>query len=375
MSMFTRINKGLIAIAAALQLAVGLAAGPAHGASFDCAKAKSVMEKTVCADPKLSKLDEEMATAYAGAKVELKDRPKELKKLIASQREWLSGLNPRKSPCATKPDCLTNSYQTRIKELHNVSAFARATSPTAVGPTQEEIIQLLNKQLEQLKTLVRSAKKIQIDAPLNRSQTPVCKEVWKKLPQATVPVPTEFANTSQQKWALFEKVRQMAYDNQKLYFAQGKTVKDMSKYKKRFDLFWGISSNELELDARRNSVYMIFARPDTSAGFKHPIAVQILPDLKRDSLTLGTTELSPDGLRANSSIYAYSIEFYEVNDIGEKDPMPYSDYAGILSIGNEAMSWKLVDHGLGNKFLTFVPTQHFQDGQHYFCNFEFNINK
>jgi len=374
MSMSTGIKKGLIAVAAIFPLAMGLAVGQVHGASFDCANAKRVMEKTICADPTLSKLDDEMAAAYANAKAELKDRLKELKKLVNSQREWLTLLKPQNSPCAARTECLTNSYQTRIKELQYASAFARATSPTAVGPTQEVVMQRLNEQLEQLKTLVRSAKKVKIDAPRNRAQTSVCEEVWKKLPQATVPVPTEFANTAQQKQQLFEKVRQMAYDNQRLYFAQGNTVKDMAKYKKRFALFWEKSTNQLELDEmRRDSVFMLFARPDTSAGFKRPIAVQILHDLKKNGFTSSTTELNPDGIKSKASIYAYSQEFYEVNGIGEGNPMPYSDYAGILSIGNDIMSWTLEDLGLSNKFLFIAPKQNFKNDQDTICNFEFNI--
>lgn len=41
-----------------------LGAAQANAASFDCAKAGTVVEKTICADPALSKLDERMAAAY-----------------------------------------------------------------------------------------------------------------------------------------------------------------------------------------------------------------------------------------------------------------------------------------------------------------------
>ena len=43
------------------------AAYPAHAASFDCKKAASATERTICADTALSALDERMAAAYADA--------------------------------------------------------------------------------------------------------------------------------------------------------------------------------------------------------------------------------------------------------------------------------------------------------------------
>src|ERR1700730_14201974 len=38
---------------------------PADAASFDCKKASTRIEKTICADPELSKADEGLATAFA----------------------------------------------------------------------------------------------------------------------------------------------------------------------------------------------------------------------------------------------------------------------------------------------------------------------
>jgi len=42
-------------------------AGPAAAASFDCAKARTKVEKLICADPELSRQDEALAVAYAEA--------------------------------------------------------------------------------------------------------------------------------------------------------------------------------------------------------------------------------------------------------------------------------------------------------------------
>lgn len=55
---------GLLSMAA---LATGPASAQQSGPSFDCRKAKSVLEKTICADPKLAALDRRVAAEYAGA--------------------------------------------------------------------------------------------------------------------------------------------------------------------------------------------------------------------------------------------------------------------------------------------------------------------
>lgn len=41
-----------------------LAVAQAQAASFDCAKAKNSVEKVICADADLSRIDEDMSTAY-----------------------------------------------------------------------------------------------------------------------------------------------------------------------------------------------------------------------------------------------------------------------------------------------------------------------
>lgn len=53
--------------AALLGLMILAAAGPAAAASFDCAKARTKVEKLICADPQLSRQDSELAAAYAEA--------------------------------------------------------------------------------------------------------------------------------------------------------------------------------------------------------------------------------------------------------------------------------------------------------------------
>ena len=106
----------------------------AYGASFDCAKAKTPLEKTICSNANISKLDDEMSVKYQAA---LKSFP--VKGFIrAQQREWLA--DTRLLDC--KKDCtkaLTDAYQKRISMLSlpeqqsiysNTSNFERENGDT-----------------------------------------------------------------------------------------------------------------------------------------------------------------------------------------------------------------------------------------------------
>jgi uncharacterized protein YecT (DUF1311 family) len=57
------------ALAALLLIALApvMAASPATAASFDCAKARTKVEKLICKDPQLSRQDEDLAKAYGEA--------------------------------------------------------------------------------------------------------------------------------------------------------------------------------------------------------------------------------------------------------------------------------------------------------------------
>ncbi|WP_165189923.1 lysozyme inhibitor LprI family protein [Caulobacter soli] len=61
----TLFGTRLVAVLAGLLLIV--LASPASAASFDCAKARSKVEKLICKDPQLSRQDEDLAKAYAEA--------------------------------------------------------------------------------------------------------------------------------------------------------------------------------------------------------------------------------------------------------------------------------------------------------------------
>ncbi|WP_188568693.1 lysozyme inhibitor LprI family protein [Undibacterium terreum] len=81
----------------------------AHSASFDCHKAATAIEKAICANPKLDKLDQDIADAY-GKLLAAADDPYK-KRVREAQRDWLKN---RKDPRQ-----LETSMQTRLQALRS----------------------------------------------------------------------------------------------------------------------------------------------------------------------------------------------------------------------------------------------------------------
>lgn len=89
--------------------------------SFDCAKAETEVEKLICSDAELSRLDKEMVESYNKLRNNLLE--KKYKKLLTQrQRTWLN--NRSKVPCmmevdtAQKKECLRHVYEYRIQKLN-----------------------------------------------------------------------------------------------------------------------------------------------------------------------------------------------------------------------------------------------------------------
>lgn len=97
----------------AVLLAAMFHSAPAAAASFDCAKASSAREKTVCADPALSGADERIAASYAAARAALSPEGAEL--MRRSQRSWLRFLDKACPDGAAA--CLAPWYEERAKFL------------------------------------------------------------------------------------------------------------------------------------------------------------------------------------------------------------------------------------------------------------------
>jgi uncharacterized protein YecT (DUF1311 family) len=86
----------------------------APAASFDCAKASSPVEKTVCADAALARLDRQVGEAYARTR-EADFNPKARTAALETQRAWLAA---RDKACGGgNAACLSDSYRKRLAAL------------------------------------------------------------------------------------------------------------------------------------------------------------------------------------------------------------------------------------------------------------------
>lgn len=103
-------------------------ASSAHAASFDCAKAQTKVEKLIC-EPYavLSKLDEELNTAYQWAMMRTENK----RRVTVEQRHWLKTV---RNACEDK-GCLLNVYEARINEL---TAQARGNGCYTLTPITKE---------------------------------------------------------------------------------------------------------------------------------------------------------------------------------------------------------------------------------------------
>ncbi len=82
-----------------------------YAASFDCGKASTPTEHTICDHPELSALDDLMGRAYRLAKTSADwMTPKELKN---TQRAWMQ----QRNRCGENFDCLRSSYVQRLEEV------------------------------------------------------------------------------------------------------------------------------------------------------------------------------------------------------------------------------------------------------------------
>src|SRR6478735_8104066 len=112
----------LFAITAALW------APSASAASFDCAKAGTPTEKAICADPILSRLDEQLDDAYRVAQKRAESRIA----LRDAQRKWLA---TRRDVCRDS-GCLRAAYEARIDALLDESKGNPTTETLETSATK-----------------------------------------------------------------------------------------------------------------------------------------------------------------------------------------------------------------------------------------------
>lgn len=105
---------------AATFVALALFAAPssADAASFDCAKAKTSVDKAICGDSKLSDLDEFLGHYYGAARLALGDGADCLRD---DQRHWIRTV---RNPCGANVACLIRAYLTRLATLDGLQPGA-----------------------------------------------------------------------------------------------------------------------------------------------------------------------------------------------------------------------------------------------------------
>ena len=85
----------------------------AFSASFDCEKARTLIEKTICSNQELSNLDDSLMLAYKEARKN-SETPDDIKH---AQRAWLKS---KRNLCQTA-ECLIQVHKERILELQQVT--------------------------------------------------------------------------------------------------------------------------------------------------------------------------------------------------------------------------------------------------------------
>jgi uncharacterized protein len=132
--LFARFVSGIIAH---LIPACAFTAIAQTGPSFDCHKAHSQVEQTICASPSLSSSDLQLADLYATKRQTLKTD--EFVQVQNSQRDWMQA---RSSICATRSaseSCLAKLYTARIGELKSADPVELATYWVAESNTATSV--------------------------------------------------------------------------------------------------------------------------------------------------------------------------------------------------------------------------------------------
>lgn len=97
-----------------------------HSQSFDCDKAATTVEKTICSDSELSRLDEALEQAYSATL-----RQHEVGRIRATQLRWLA----QRNACRAQP-CIRSAYLARLEALEMAlpTPAARETGPSDWKP-------------------------------------------------------------------------------------------------------------------------------------------------------------------------------------------------------------------------------------------------
>jgi len=96
-----------------------------HAASFDCGKATTKVEKLICADAALSKLDEDLVAAYKAAL----QNEKQAESIRQAQKQWMRDRNG-----CVDAVCVKRAYEAQLQGLSNNST---STKPEVASLTAQ----------------------------------------------------------------------------------------------------------------------------------------------------------------------------------------------------------------------------------------------
>jgi uncharacterized protein len=207
-------------------------------ASFDCSKASSITEKTICNNPTISELDNKLAEAYKNAKSKTSDESK----LKSEQLAWIK----ESRTCGGDSNCLEKSYKDRIAALGGTSVATKnlpaqeiKTAPTASAAATTQTQQPKN-QPTHADLIARAANSIGPDGWGKCSAANVVMTVWGMQDKS---VPKEIIETNKEFGTMLGEIR-------KYYLAKGIPDATLGQYLKIWngkisagDQAMGISSN------------------------------------------------------------------------------------------------------------------------------------
>lgn len=127
MKTVTALFACLLAVSACAVMSTCANASPIFQTSFDCATARSSVEKLICRDPQLTQMDIELTRLYRLALTDDHSVPRPDKVMI-DQQFWIEARNQ----CASEPApkaCTIRSYAERAHQLRQGSAIVRTKDP------------------------------------------------------------------------------------------------------------------------------------------------------------------------------------------------------------------------------------------------------
>jgi uncharacterized protein len=136
--------RGVAILMQSIAFSVCVASGmpDANAASFDCAKASTFVEKSICSDPELSGLDEALNQAYLAAR----EAPARREEVRNEQLRWIGVRNA----CAS-PACIRKAYLDRIESLEHMAPLAHSGTQKPTEGQQKSTKQLCDQVASALK--------------------------------------------------------------------------------------------------------------------------------------------------------------------------------------------------------------------------------